>query len=152
MRISQWRELCADAKRLRITVNEHHFNTISHYMRTRRVSYSPEFIKMYDPFHRNRGVLYAYWDILDNLYKALVLTGENYITRLLSLTSDRERIQYGYAIPATLGADVIPHNKRQWIVRQIHRHPLLLNEWVAAAAAYAYDPSKSIGHHLLCQS
>ena len=149
MRVSEWRELCADSRRLRISVGERHFAAIVHYMRTRGARYSPEFLKMWRLFERNPGVLYAYWDVVGELYRALAATGENALTRSLGLTCDRDRLRYGYAIPATLGSGVVSNEKRVWVARQMHRHPLLVKEWVFACVAYAHDPSQSIGGHLL---
>jgi hypothetical protein len=149
MQVHEWQELCADARRLRISVGKKHLCAIMGYMRTRGVPYSPEYLKTWRLFSRNHGVLYEYWDVVGRLYRTLAATGENELTRSMGLQTARERLHLGYIVPATLGDTELSPPRRKWLVRQMLRHPLLIKEWVFACADHIQDSRTPIGTYLL---
>jgi hypothetical protein len=127
-------ELEMDAMRSRIILKPELIRTINDYVRRRRVRYSPEYLVTWHLFKKQPPILYAFWDVIRELYRELERTSENALTRTLKIENPSERIEFGYKIPATLGIEYLEDARRRWLIERILKFPLMIKEWVFACA------------------
>ena len=144
MRPHEYYELAKDAKRARVNVGGKHLRAILVYTRSRRAPYSPEYVTTYAWFN-STPVLFAYWDALRTLYNDIVRNDSNMITKKLGITDAEDILFFGYVVPAKL---CISDERRGWLLRKMHTHPLLMETWLYACSACLYTDS-TIGEHML---
>ena len=125
-------ELELDAMRSRIILKPELIRTINDYVRRRRVRYSPEYLVTWHLFKNQPPILYAFWDVIRELYRELERTSENALTRTLKIENPSERIEFGYKMPATLGIEYLENARRRWLIGRMTKFPLMVREWVFA--------------------
>ena len=131
-------ELEMDAIRSRIIIQPELLRTINDYVHSRRVRYSPEYLVTWHLFKNQPPILYAFWDVIRELYRDLERTSENAVTRTLKIENPSERIEFGYKIPATLGIEYLEDTRRRWLIERILKFPLMVREWVFACSVSIY--------------